>query len=741
MPNGLKLREIVKKTIRMKLFLSVLLSIGLLFGGLAKSNPNPPDEGMWLPLLLKDYNYEEMKKLGCKLTPDQIYSVNNSSLKDAIVQLGGFCTAEVVSAEGLLFTNHHCAYDAIQEHSSVENDFLTDGFWAMNRSEELQVPGLTVTFLQYMEDITAELDAVKDGKSEAEAELAVNEKIEALKDAAIAGTDYRAEVKSMFDGNAHYLFVYRTYRDVRLVGAPPSSIGKFGGDTDNWMWPRHTGDFSILRVYAGEDNEPVDYSSTNKPYKPKHFLPVNVNGIDEGDYTMIMGYPGSTDRYFTSYEVSRQQEIVAPAIVKILGERLRIMKEEMDKDAEVRIMLASSYASLNNTYKYFKGNLRSLKKFNLSAEKRKMENEYLKWAAQEKEREKYSASLKGIGELINNTGDVAKLNYYMQMAGFAPSVVGPAIQMWRLKLTMDAAEDESDYEDAIEGLKERVDEIFKEYHAGTDERILGLSARLLYDLPKEQRPDFFESKLYSRATGVTPFEKCNSMASRIYRKSIIADPEKFAKFLEKPKLKKLEKDPGLNYFISIINCYRQNVLPGQNSFQGQLSDMRQTYMEGLMKMNPDKKFYPDANFTLRLTYGTVQNYSGWDGESFNTFTYATEILDKEIPNDDEFHVPGKLKELIQKQDYGQYANEKGRLPVCFLHNTDITGGNSGSPVINGNGELVGIAFDGNWESMMSDLKFQDEYVRTISVDVRYVLFVIDKFAGASHLIDELKLVE
>lgn len=695
------------------------------------------DEGMWLPLLLNDYNYEEMKRLGLKLTPEQIYSINQSSLKDAIVQLGGFCTAEVVSKQGLLFTNHHCAYDAIQSHSSVEHDYLKNGFWAMDNGEELHVPGLTVTFLIRVEDVTSKIrKAQKDDDESAE------EKVRAeLNEAATKGNGYRTEIKSMFDGNAYYMFVYETFSDIRLVGAPPSSIGKFGGDTDNWMWPRHTGDFSMLRIYSNAENQPAEYSEDNVPYTPKHSLPVSVKGIKEGDFTMIMGYPGSTDRYFTSYEVKEQQEILGPAIVKIMGERLSIMKEEMDKDRNVGIALASDYASLNNTFKYFKGNLRSLEKFNLVAEKAKEEKEFAKWVKADRGRTaEYGTVLSDIEKAVRKRSFPSKYNYVYNMAGFSPSFVSPrGFPMYRLYLTWGADPKADPSEALLNSISEGLDAGFEDYQLVTDKKIFAMAVRMLYELPADKRPDLFKQKLWQKAKGDDIKARSLAYAEAAFKKSILVDQAKMEKFLKKPKFKALEKDPLVQYVVSVISAYRTVVLAEMGDASQVVEDSRQVYFKGMMEMQPERHFYPDANFTMRLTYGNVMNYNSWEGKPYATQTWATGILEKEKPNDDEFHVEPKLKSLIQDGNFGQYG-EDGKLPVCFLHNTDITGGNSGSPVINGNGELIGIAFDGNWESMMSDLKWQDEYVRTISVDIRYVLFVIDKYAGAGHLIDEMELV-
>ncbi|MBI1183898.1 serine protease [bacterium] len=723
----------------MKRFFTVILAGFLAFGAYFKAKA---DEGMWLPLLLDNYNYAEMKRLGLKLTPEQVYSINQNCLKDAIVQMGGFCTAEVVSKEGLIFTNHHCGYDAIAEHSSVEHNYLDDGFWSKSKKDELHVPGLTVTFLKRVDDVTERIMAIKNGGAE-NADMLVAQEMQKIQEEATAGTHYRAEVKSMFDGNGYYMFLYETFRDIRLVGAPPSAIGKFGGDTDNWMWPRQTGDFSIFRIYANQKNEPADYSLDNKPYTPKHVLPISLKGVKDGDFTMIMGYPGSTDRYFTSYEVTEQQKILAPAVVKIMGERLEIMKKEMDKDEAVRIKLASNYASLNNTYKYFKGNLMSLNKFNLAEEKRGEEKKFQKWANEDSERKStYGNVLAEIGALVEGHATTAELNYTMSFAAFAPAFNSRGIQMWRLKATMQSDEEQGN---VMAGkMLENVETMFSDFVPETDEKILAMAIRYLYELPADVRPDIFGKEMWASAKGDNAADKAASLAHTIFKKSILVNEKKFTKFLKKPKLKTLENDPGVIYSESIVNCYRNHVLGASQGYSDKLQDLRQVYFKGMMEMQPNRHFYPDANSTMRLTYGTVGSYKSWEGKPYNTQTWGSEILEKEklyaAENPQEFAIPQKLHDLLEKKDFGQYA-QNGKLPICFLHNTDITGGNSGSPVINGNGELIGIAFDGNWESMMSDLKFQEEYVRTISVDIRYVLFVIDKYAGASNIIAELNLVK
>ncbi|MFT6983943.1 MAG: hypothetical protein ACJAUD_002723 [Crocinitomicaceae bacterium] len=721
----------------MNYFKSLLLLLVITFNSAIYAS-TPPDEGMWLPLLLKDYNYAEMQRLGCKLTPEQIYSVNNSSIKDAIVQLGGFCTAEVVSNEGLMLTNHHCAYDAIASQSSEENNYLRDGFWAMNKGEELAIPGLTVQFLLRIEDVTDRIKKRGNKAGEDMADMEMLEEIEKIIAEAIDGTSNTAEVKEMFDGNAHYLFIYETFTDIRLVGAPPSAVGKFGGDTDNWMWPRHTGDFSMLRIYAGTDNKPADYNENNKPYTPKHFLPVSTSGLSEGDFTMVMGYPGTTDRYLTSFEIDQKQNVDAPIYIDVLGKRLQIMKGEMDKDESVKIANASSYASLANTHKYFKGQLRGLNKFDLSAQRKLSENEFTKWVNETPERiEKYGEVLQGIKDASDSYKRVNQVNAYVNMAGFAPDFVSYGIGAWRLKRMLEASSDEARIKEMTDEMSLSLDEHFETYNIEMERKILIMALDFMKNsTPEGYKMDLFESDVYlKKAKGSN-----ERFADLILKKSILTDSKRMNEFLGKPSLKTLEKDAGIAYVESIISLFR-TIQPGLGMQQMQLASERELYMEALQEQSNTKNFYPDANFTMRVTYGTVKTYDSWEGKKYETFTYGSQILDKYKAGDSEFDVPEKLRTLLKNKDYGPYANADGKLPVCFLHNTDITGGNSGSPVINGNGELVGIAFDGNWESMTSDLYWQDDYVRTISVDIRYVMFIIDKYAGASHLIKEMKLVD
>lgn len=723
-------------------FFLFLIGIAFSFQAMAtgyEPQPVPPNEGMWLPHMVRTLNIDDMRNLGFKLSAEDIYSVNKSSIKDAVVQLGGFCTAEVVSGSGLLFTNHHCAYDAIATHSSQENDYLTEGFWAGNNGEEIHTPGLTVSFVIRIEDVTKKIEDASAAAGDGEKEQAMAAAMESLKAAATDGTEYRADIKSMFNGNQYVLFVYETFRDVRLVGAPPSSIGKFGGDTDNWMWPRHTGDFAVLRVYAGPDNKPADYSPDNKPYKPKHYLPVSIKGIQNGDFAMTLGFPGSTDRYLTSDAIRHIYEKSNPSVIKILGERLRIMKEGMDSDDAIRIALASNHASLANYHKYCIGQNRGLRSRGLIEEREAFEKKFMVWSASDsKRKEKYGDVLDQIRRNYESSKEMLMLRDYMNMAGFGPGFVTYGFGYFGVKRRL-AADKEDEAMAVAERLKAGVDEHFESYYPQVDQKIAASMMRMIYnDLPESARPDIFSSKAFTKMKAKGDKDRFDMYAAAIFKSSILTNASRAKAFLAKPSLKVLDKDLGVQYVSSILNTYLSKVQGGGAMFDAVDSEAMKVYQAGMMEMMKDATFYPDANSTMRLSYGKVIPYDPRDAVSYKSQTYADGILEKEIPGDGEFDVPAKLHSLIENGNFGRYG-ENGKLPLCFLTDNDITGGNSGSPVINGSGELIGIAFDGNWESMTSDLVFDTEIVRTISVDIRYVLFVIDKFANCQHIMKELKV--
>lgn len=702
-------------------------------------------EGMWLINKLKQVNEAEMHALGFKLTAEDIYNINNSSMKDAIARMGGgFCTGEMVSSEGLLFTNHHCGYDAIQSFSTVENNYLRDGFWAMNRGEEMVVPGLSVSFLQRIDDVTDDINSQLNGNmTEAERSEKIGEiSNELIAKATEGNADLEAQLKVMFEGNEFYIFVYKTYRDVRLTGAPAEAIGKFGGDTDNWMWPRHTGDFCIFRVYAGADNEPADYSADNKPFKPAWHLPVSLEGVKEGDFAMVMGFPGSTDRFLSSHGVELALDVEQPSRVKIRGKKLDIMKSYMDADPATRIMYASKYASISNYWKYFIGQQRGLKRLKVYDQKKAQEDKLMAWVNADPDRKaEYGEITNLLSKGYASRAEYEKAFVYMQEAAFGSESLVFGFRMFGLKRALEAEEpDMEKIEQAKEAARSAADEFFKEYSAEIDKDVTMAMFKLIHD---DVKPELHPSVIKDVKNNFKG--DLQAWADKYFETSILTDRDRLNEFLamDKPKKMKkvMDKDLGMNAMESSINFYRGTLGP---AIQGSEADIEKGYrlmVKAMREMQPDKQWYPNANSSLRLSYGVVDDYYPADAMHYDFITTHRGILEKEDNSDPEFVVPNKLHDLVVNEDFGQYANADGDLVVCFISNNDITGGNSGSPVINGNGELIGIAFDGNWEAMSGDIAFEPELQRTISVDIRYVLFCIDKVAGAGHLVDEMTLVK
>lgn len=712
-----------------------LIVCSLLLPGVSKA-----DEGMWLPMFVQRLNYVDMQKKGLQLTAEEIYSINNSSLKDAIVMLsGGSCTAEMISDQGLMLTNHHCAFGAIQDNSSVAHDYLTDGFWAMSRKDELPANGMTAGFLVRMEDVTKQvLEGISANTSESDRAKMIAQKRKDLEESATKDTHYNARVKGFFEGNEYYLFVYETFRDVRLVGAPPSSVGKYGGDTDNWMWPRHTGDFSMLRVYAGTDGKPADFSADNVPLSPRHHLPVSMNGVKEGDYAMVMGYPGSTDRYLTSYGVKEAIEFTQPASVKIRAERLSILKTDMDASDETRIKYASKYAGVSNYYKYFKGQTRGLKRLKVYDQKKAEEDAFMAWVnADPNRKEKYGESISLIANAYKEMSEYSLARTYINECAFGSELMLLAYRATQLNRVLKAKEvDALALDNSVTALRENAEAHWKNYNMDTDRKVTAALLKFYgEDLSDKMQPPVMTETIKGKFKG--DYKK---FTNYVFAKSIFATEERLNAFLEKPSLKVLEKDPGYKLFNSFFNHYLENIRVPLNGYYTNLEKGNRLYVAGLREMNPNKKYYPNANSTMRLTYGQVLDYYPADAVYFNYFTTLDGVMEKEDPTNPEFVVPSKLKTLYKDKDYGQYG-ENGKMPVCFITNNDITGGNSGSPVINGSGQLIGCAFDGNWEAMSGDIAFEHKLQRCIVVDIRYVLFIVDKFAGAGHLVEEMTLVK
>ena len=689
------------------------------------------DRGMWLPALIGT-RIKDMRSKGFRLSAEDIYSVNKASLKDAVVLFNGGCTGELVSGEGLLLTNHHCGYGAIQSHSSVRHDYLTDGFWAMNRSEELPNPGLYVSFLVRMEDVTAQvLDGVRDDLPEARRDSLIRFNAARVADAAVRGTDCRADVEPFFYGNQYFLFVYRNYTDVRLVAAPPSSIGKFGGDTDNWMWPRHTGDFSVFRVYSDRDGQPAEYSKDNVPYAAPAHLTVSLKGYKPGSFAMIIGFPGSTERYKTSYEIDYTLGTDNPNRIFIRGERQKLMMEDMLASDEVRIQYASKYAMSSNYWKNSIGESRGLKKLKVRDTKLATEKRFTEWVnADPARKEKYGEALPLIRKAVEGRAPyMDRLQYFsetllrgteiIQAAGIARPLVGKDNRLDSSKL---------------ESVKKKLEAFYKDYSPSTDRKIAKRMFGILRDsIAPEHLPSSFVVIEEQFGGDVDAY------VDYVYDNSAFADRSRAEALLASSTVEALLNDPAYKMRREVVKTYNALIDP-INSFSEDFARGHRLYVAGLMEMDADRVFYPDANFTMRLTYGQVLPYEPQDAVSYNYFTTLDGVIAKEDPeNAYEFSVPEKLKELYRTKDYGPYA-EKGVLHVGFISNNDITGGNSGSPVMNAKGQLIGLAFDGNWEAMSGDIAFEPALQRTISVDIRYVLFIIDKYAGATWLIDEMTIV-
>lgn len=703
------------------------------------------DEGMWIPALLTD-NYSEMKRLGLKMTPEQIYSINNNSMKDAIVRLGqGFCTGEIISDQGLILTNHHCGYSAIQKLSTTTANHLKNGFWAKTKADELDA-GFSVSFLVKIVDITE--DILAEVTDENRRKKVAENSSEIRKQYAEDGK-YAVDVKEMFSGNKYFAYIYETFGDVRLVGTPPESVGKYGGDTDNWMWPRHTGDFSMFRVYADRDNNATKgYDPENKPYTPKHHLPVSVKGVEQGDFAMIWGFPGSTDRYLSSYGVRNATDMDQPARVQIRRKKLDIYEKYQQQDEAVDLMYAAKHAQVANYWKYFMGQTRGLKRLDIEGKKKSEEQAFATWVNEgdEARKAKYGEVI-GMYEKAYKIYDEKLLakTYWME-AIYGIEFVKTGFSFSRLKGAYDAlgnkenAEKKDEIQKQIDGtverLKSSLDGSFKDYFMPIDKEVTeAMLAMYVRDIPADLRPAEF-NKLLGKCKGST-----SELAEDIFKKSILVDKDRAAAFLENPSGKKLSKDLGVKFSGIMLNFYLGDIQAMFGEADAMRAEADRLYKAALFEMHPDKAFAPNANSSMRFSYGQVLNYSPADAVKYKHYTTMAGVMEKYQPGDHEFDLPSDYLTKASAKDYGMYAKEEEDLRICFLSNNDITGGNSGSPVINGNGELIGLAFDGNWEAMSGDIAFEPELQRTISVDIRYVLWCIDKLAGAKHIVDEMTLVK
>ncbi|MBL7966400.1 MAG: S46 family peptidase [Prolixibacteraceae bacterium] len=717
----------------MKRFLAVFALIQVFIPGMLLA-----DEGMWLPALVEKLNINQMKEKGLKLSADEIYSINHSSLKDAVVALDhGSCTAELISAEGLLLTNHHCGYDEIQQHSdTLEHDYLKKGFWAKSKEEELPNPGKSASFLIRFEDVTDKiLPELNDKMSDEERNKKVREISSKIEKEAIGDTHYEGRVQSVFNDNKYFLFVYETFRDIRLVGAPPQSMGKFGGDTDNWMWPRHTADFSMFRIYCGKDGKPASYSKDNVPYKPKHHLPVSLKGYKMNDFAMILGYPGSTNRYKTSYGIEYTMKVTNPIRIKVRGEKQRIMQEFMSTSRKAWLMYSAKYSRSSNYHKYSIGQNEGLENLNVLEKKRQLEDKFTQWVKADTQRKaKYGEALPMIADAYKDLADEIAFEYMVESMVRGPEIFYFAYRTRPLYDALKSDKNSDRINLASERVKGGLDEFFKDYDSETDQKIAAALFRIYQEnVAPQYHPPFFK---VVKSKYDNNFEK---YTEELYAKSIFGSQERLVKFFEEPKAKVLEKDPLFQVSLDIFRMM-EVISDEAGKTTEALSKGNRLFVGGLMEMEADKTLYPDANSSMRLTYGTVGDYIPRDGVKYSYFTTLKGYLEKEIPGDDEFDVPAKLKELYAAKDFGRYADADGNLRTCFTTNNDITGGNSGSPVINDKGELIGVAFDGNWEAMSGDIAFENDLQKCINVDIRFVLWTIDKLGGAKNLIDEMTIV-
>lgn len=699
--------------------------------------PSLAKEGMWIPTLLDKYNIEEMKQMGFRLSSEDIYSVNHASMKDAVVLFGGGCTGELISGDGLLITNHHCGYDAIQNHSTLAHDYLTNGFWAKTHQEELPNPELKVRFLNRMEDVTSQ---VLDGTAEKPADslqaiVARNSK-KIVKQAA-ENDKYEASIQPLFNGNQYFLYVYDVFPDVRLVGAPPSSVGKFGGDTDNWMWPRHTGDFSYFRIYADKNNQPAKYSPDNVPYKPKKFFKISMKGVHANDFTLVFGYPGKTQEYLPAVAIKQIMEQGDPDKIAIRDLKLSILSADMERDREIRIKYSAKYAATSNAWKKWQGEVKGLRRLNAVEAKQQFEKEFASWVASSPERKsQFGEVLPTLEKLYNQLAPYTKANDFYSETVLRGSDIFAIVSVFETIQSNWKNLPEADQRKIQKSIRQKLDDYFNEYNQATAEKVfaalLGYYAK---HADQAYLPEDFKSLMKKNSS--------ETLISKYYRKSVFADQSKLTKLamtIDAKALKSLDKDPVFKIFKSLKKQYESTVEPLFLSLQKQIDSAMKTYISGIMQMKQGHPLWPDANKTLRVAYGKVEGYEPMDGATYDYYTTIDGIMQKDNPEIYDYNIPQALRDLYAKKDFGPYA-ENGRLHVCFTASNHTTGGNSGSPVIDADGNLIGVNFDRCWEGTMSDLMFDPDRCRNIVLDIRYALFITDKLAGARYLIDEMQLVK
>ncbi len=716
----------------MKYLKHALVSFCLLVTAIAKA-----DEGMWLPLLLEKLNERQMKSLGMKISAKDIYSINTGSLKDAIVSFGGFCTGVITSDKGLILTNHHCGFDAIQNHSTLEHNYLKDGFWARNYGEEIPNPGLYATFIVRIEDVTKQvLNGVTSSMSEAERQSAIDKNISEYRKGVKKESYQDSFIRGFFEGNQYYLFVTERYNDVRLVGAPPSAIGNFGKDTDNWMWPRHTGDFSMFRIYAGKDNKPANYSPDNIPYTPKKSLPISLDGAAPNDFTMIFGFPGTTRQYLPAVAVEQIMKVNDPAKIAIREKALSVIDGFMRKDEQIKIQYASKYAGIQNSYKKWQGEVLGLTSTDAVGKKKKYETEFQK---------RVNANTDWKTRYGNLLGDLesayAEINAYGYSRDYFNEIVSKIelftiIAQVRSLVMAVEREGEKGYQSRLTAVKTMLAEFYKEYNPEVDKKLFSEMMRLYVN---DQEKNFVSPLLL-----LDELKKDNGdfdkLATRMYSGTILDEEAAAMALLQKPASDVVNhKESVIDLYMDILKTYQSKVQGKLNDVQTKINQLQRTYMQAQMDVFKEKAFYPDANSTLRVTYGKVNGFNPRDAVRYDHYTYLDGVMDKYKPEDYEFDVPEKLRALYKAKDYGPYASN-GKIPVCFIAMNHTTGGNSGSPALDAWGNLLGLNFDRAWEGTMSDINYDPSICRNIMVDIRYVLFIIDKYAGAGHLVKEMKLV-